>query len=292
MRPLGEHPHLLVTSTDDQYVRVFNTDKSSDRAHLASKEPHLTLEGNKERAYFALATSGKGSLVASGTAIGEKAVRVWDVADHASAAERDGKHRSVQPRAVFYGHEKGVEDVCFNPGERSQLASVGEDGKLLLYDQRRGKGPARSIPFSGDYQCQFRVLDWCPTDTNYVAIGDADGILRVVDLRAPRTSLWRAKEHNGEILSLEWNLDRPGLVATAGEDGCVNIWQLHGREYYPDGSPPFRSKYLAFSLQTRGQVRSSSFLLSVFRLCVFGDGVSKQFRLRLPGESSRVEPAE
>lgn len=43
------------------------------------------------------------------------------------------------------GHESTIEDVVFKPGSKEQLASVGDDQCLLLWDTRSGTAPATRV---------------------------------------------------------------------------------------------------------------------------------------------------
>jgi hypothetical protein len=43
------------------------------------------------------------------------------------------------------GHESTIEDVVFKPGSKEQLASVGDDQCLLLWDTRAGNEPAKRV---------------------------------------------------------------------------------------------------------------------------------------------------
>lgn len=46
---------------------------------------------------------------------------------------------------ALQGHGSTIEDVVFKPGSKEQLASVGDDQCLLLWDTRSGNAPANRV---------------------------------------------------------------------------------------------------------------------------------------------------
>jgi histone-binding protein RBBP4 len=46
---------------------------------------------------------------------------------------------------MLQGHGSTIEDVVFKPGSKEQLASVGDDQCLLLWDTRSGNAPANRV---------------------------------------------------------------------------------------------------------------------------------------------------
>lgn len=48
--------------------------------------------------------------------------------------------------AEFRGHEHTVEDVCFHPHSDSEFCSVGDDKRLLFWDERQGREPVLGMP--------------------------------------------------------------------------------------------------------------------------------------------------
>jgi WD40 repeat protein len=260
IRLFSRFPHVLATSSDDELVRVFTTSKADKDPYKPPCEPDLRLVDNQERAPFALATSQIGSSVASGTSTGERVVRVWDIEDHVSAGlvnKRSKGTTEVRARSLFKGHQKEIEDVCFHPNESDKLASVAEDGTLMLYDARKGSSPARAVKFEG-HPANLRCVDWNTRDPNHVAIGDADGVLRILDLRNPAKDLIKAHEHSGELLSVRWNPADSKILMTGGEDCFVNLWITRQEaSRMPDGSKPIRHKMLLLSYKSNGRVQET-----------------------------------
>lgn len=122
---LSRHPRVLATSSDDEQVRIFSTQRASGEPNRPPTELDLRLVDNQERAPFVLATSPRGSFVASGTTSGERTVRVWDICDHFAVRTRGRSAKgttTVNARSVFKGHERAVEDVCFRPNDMEKLA--------------------------------------------------------------------------------------------------------------------------------------------------------------------------
>lgn len=56
---------------------------------------------------------------------------------------------------MLQGHGSTIEDVVFKPGSKEQLASVGDDQCLLLWDTRSGNAPANRV-----VQVQLSSMLW------------------------------------------------------------------------------------------------------------------------------------
>ena len=83
----------------------------------------------------------------------------------------------------------------FQPGSAAELASVGDDYALLLWDTRAGPGPITRIPEAHKQQ-DVQCVDWSAQDTNMIATGVAFTELRNWALHQPcrhipRVGAWR-----------------------------------------------------------------------------------------------------
>lgn len=69
------------------------------------------------------------------------------------------------------GHTSTIEDVAFKPGSATQLASVGDDKRLLLWDTRTGTQPVTKMGAAhGEYD--IHTVDWCRLRDHHIATGD------------------------------------------------------------------------------------------------------------------------
>ena len=231
---------------------MWHTERQPDRradgrdVNASPSTPDAILVGHADAADFALACSGDGgAYVASGGR--DAAVLVWAVEDGVTAsgprAPGAPPTATLQPASRLAGHAAPVEDVCFAPGGASHLlASVGDDGALLLWDTRTGGRPVASVraahgASAPDVQC----VDWAaPTPdsgaapTGLLVTGAEDGGVRVWDPRAlvaaggaptPRATLTLS---DAAVLRVEWSPSTPGVFASGGDAGVVALWDVSG----------------------------------------------------------------
>ena len=72
------------------------------------------------------------------------------------------------------GHRATVEDVVWKPSSAAELASVGDDRGLLLWDTRAGTGPAlRKTDAHGTHD--LHTVDWSGLREELLATGACQG---------------------------------------------------------------------------------------------------------------------
>ena len=81
--------------------------------------------------------------------------------------------RPTDSLGQFQGHDATVEDVCFHPHSDNEFCSVGDDKRLLFWDERAGREPTLGMPKRS--KCDLHCLDWNATDVNLLVTGTADG---------------------------------------------------------------------------------------------------------------------
>ncbi|KAG1673556.1 hypothetical protein FOA52_003856 [Chlamydomonas sp. UWO 241] len=240
IREIPGHPHLVVTHTDSPELYVWNTDTQPDRGRAAKEKsakaepskPDLRLVGHKEDAMFPLATSAAAPFIASGGS--DKLVLLWSLEDSMSkllAGTAGGAN--LPARSTLKGHTATVEDVVFKPSSFEQLASVGDDQMLMLWDTRTGSAPVQTVKDAHGKGHDIQCVDWdghAGNAGNLIATGAADGSLRIWDVR----KLGSNKDafavftgvHTGGIIRLEWHPTERGVFASGGEDKLINVWRV------------------------------------------------------------------
>ena len=74
------------------------------------------------------------------------------------------------PSSVAQGHRATVEDVVWKPNSAAELASVGDDRGLLLWDTRAGTAPAlRKTDAHGTHD--LHTVDWSGLREELLATG-------------------------------------------------------------------------------------------------------------------------
>lgn len=247
LREVPQHPHVLVSHTDSPLLYVWNTDTQPDRSGVKSTSAKqqsvadLVLEGHTEDAAFALSISSRAPLAASGGK--DTHVLLWDLESHSTslAAARSsgsssaaGAGTRLQALHRLEGHEETVEDVCWCPDSAVELASVGDDYALLLWDTRAGSAPALSVPTAHGRQDVHSVA-WSPHRQELLVTGAADGTLRVWDRRKTATPAFAFHHHSQAVTVVEWCPQQAGVFSSAGEDRLLCIWDLEAKAPASEG---------------------------------------------------------
>ena len=71
-------------------------------------------------------------------------------------------------------------------------------------------------------------IKFSPNQTEVLATGASDGVVRIYDLRAPIniSNELKINSHNCDINVLAWNIKSPTLLATGADDGSFKVWDL------------------------------------------------------------------
>ena len=269
MRSFGSlNPDVLVTHTDSEELYVWDVKRQPGRSfkecrvrnddpNYKPSTPDLILSGHTEFAEFALDCHAKEYKVASGGR--DTNVLVWHLPDFSANAAVDSSNRNgkvttsesgvegvrLNAQCTFKGHTDTVEDVAFHPTDSNILCSVSDDTRLLFWDSRCDHGkPVNAVKAS---EVDVHVVDWNTLNTNLIATGGKDKIVKVWDWRkigefsSPRKGGKKQQEgetasekdmvimshsHEGEILRASWSPHDENVFASASDDGCLNVWDL------------------------------------------------------------------
>lgn len=136
----------------------------------------------------------------------------------------------VTDTRAFQGHTSSVEDIQWSPQEVSVFASASSDGTVRVWDVRsKSRKPAISVGVS---KVDVNVMSWSRLTTHLLATGDDAGVWGVWDLRQWKggaqqpTPIASFKYHQEQITSIEWHPNDDSMVAVAGGDNKVTLWDL------------------------------------------------------------------
>lgn len=176
---------------------------------------------------------------------------VWDISTSAAVTQ-------------LIAHDREVYDVAWVPGSIDAFVSVGADGSLRAFDLRSlehstilyetpsnpGKKPASTPTVTASHSnsagglgsgsgsgpvgaASLLRLAFNPYDANYLATFHTDSAdVQVLDMRSPGRPVVELKGHRGAVSSVGWSRQDSGIVASAGDDCQVLVWDLGAQGLY------------------------------------------------------------
>ncbi|CAL6364639.1 unnamed protein product [Bathycoccus prasinos] len=241
MRSFGSlNPDVLVTHTDSEELYVWDVKRQpgrsfkecrvrNDDANYKPSTPDLILSGHTEFAEFALDCHAKDANAAVDSSNRNGKVKT-------SESGVEGVRLNAQ--YTFKGHTDTVEDVAFHPTDSNILC---------YYFGTRGAITGKPVNAVKASEVDVHVVDWNALNTNLIATGGKDKIVKVWDWRkigefsSPRKGGKKQQEgetasekdmvimshsHEGEILRASWSPHDENVFASASDDGCLNVWDL------------------------------------------------------------------
>jgi len=151
-------------------------------------------------------------------------------------------------------HDREVYDVAWLPGSTDIFVSVGADGSLRAFDLRslehstilyETPAPKSVIPPPVSPSPSARPLTqpllricFNPHDSNYMATFHVDGTnVQILDMRSPGQPVMELTAHQAPVTAARWSTSERPLLATAGDDCQLLLWDLTGHTTAPATSP-------------------------------------------------------
>ncbi|KAJ3026388.1 ribosome biosynthesis protein rrb1 [Rhizophlyctis rosea] len=128
----------------------------------------------------------------------------------------------------FTGHTDSVEDIQWSPSQGHVFASASVDRTIKVWDVRSANPLQLSITA---HDSDVNVISWSRSVTYLIASGSDAGDFNVWDLRnwKPQTQPEPAASfhwHKSAITSIEWKETEQSVLAVAGADDQITIWDL------------------------------------------------------------------
>ncbi|KAI0644420.1 WD40 repeat-like protein [Trametes meyenii] len=151
-------------------------------------------------------------------------------------------------------HDREVYDVAWLPGSTDIFVSVGADGSLRAFDLRslehstilyetpapKNMPPPTASPSSSARPPTSPLLRiaFNPADSNYMSTFHMDGTdIQILDMRSPGQPVMELKAHRAQMNALGWSSTDSQLLATAGDDCQLLLWDLAPHTAAPAASP-------------------------------------------------------
>uniref|UniRef100_A0A7S3JWR5 Histone-binding protein RBBP4-like N-terminal domain-containing protein n=1 Tax=Aureoumbra lagunensis TaxID=44058 RepID=A0A7S3JWR5_9STRA len=174
-------------------------------------------------------------------------VRVFDFRETASAYCQHGISRRPNGRILTSSRVLGGGNtisgyaLAWSSLARNKLATGNDSGSLSIFHVDTANVPVLS--FATDKSLED--IAWSPTETSVLVTVGCDQSIRVFDDRHSNgPMLTRPNAHTNDINALSWNSAVSYLLATAGDDGFLQIWDLRafGTHAAPVGTFNYHQK--------------------------------------------------
>ncbi|MFI5797380.1 protein kinase [Streptomyces sp. NPDC051677] len=214
----------LASSSTDHTVKLWDVGTRKNTGVLSG---HMG-------AISAMRFTPDGSLLAAAADdIDEHTISLWDVSTH------------TERRTLTVGEDTSVVSLAFSPDNHT-LASVDEDGTILVWDVRSGRKTATirentsdAFPvefsvtslFLGGFDSGNRPHRWDVVTGRPVSVAARDGNWATisgstVSIRdGSGSSRLLLIGHEGKITDMDWSGGTAKLLATGSTDGTIRIWR-------------------------------------------------------------------
>ncbi|KAH9846136.1 WD40 repeat-like protein [Lenzites betulinus] len=164
------------------------------------------------------------------SASGDGSLKLWDIMINVGPLPPD------LPIRAWHEHTREVFSVDWSNINKDQFISSSWDGTVKLWTPER----ARSITtIHAHPSCVYQAL-FSPHQPDVIATCSTDGTVKIFDLRAPAytpsgpaansftapltAAALTIPASGTEVLSLDWNKYRPFVLASAGVDKAIKVW--------------------------------------------------------------------
>jgi WD40 repeat protein len=122
------------------------------------------------------------------------------------------------------GHTDVVEDVDWHKHNKDLFGSVGDDGKLLIWDLREKTTPSQTVEKC--HTDHAHCIDFNPLNEFLLATGGSDNIIALWDLRNLNHKLHTFENHTKPVFQVSWSPFDETILASSSSDRRINIWDL------------------------------------------------------------------
>ncbi|CCH44707.1 putative WD repeat-containing protein [Wickerhamomyces ciferrii] len=216
-RYMPQKPDLISTINNNGEVFIFDKTKHASQPSDEFKFDIKLSSHKKEGFGLSWNNHKEGQLL---TCSIDGSTKLWDITKFSK------KTKIIDsPVHDYKTDSQGTNDVSWLPQHDSIFSSVGEDNIIKIFDTRTNeiiKSSNIKSHAGGINGLSFNLHnEYC------LSTADSNGIINIWDIRDLETSIFSINGHEGSISTLQFNPNKPQILATAGsEDNFVKLWDL------------------------------------------------------------------
>ena len=188
-------------------------------------------------------------------------IRLWDLRSEATAycQGNSKKPTGMHTKTVFGSVNSDAPGYALNWSKMSGVAprlAAGDDRGTVLACSLRSEGGGLDViaKWTSINKQSVEDVAWSPSEATVLMAVGSDRAVKVYDTRhATRRDpmLTRPEAHSDDINCLSWNASVSYLVATGGDDGLIQVWDLRafGTAAKPVGTFDYHKSHSITSLQ-------------------------------------------
>eukprot|EP00918_Siedleckia_nematoides_P092526 GHVU01203179.1.p1 GENE.GHVU01203179.1~~GHVU01203179.1.p1 ORF type:complete len:328 (-),score=59.56 GHVU01203179.1:165-1148(-) len=214
---MPQNPFILAAMGVSGNVHIFDYSRHESFSADTEMRPQLILRGHTAEGYAVAWDSLRRGRLATGTS--DAALCLWDIAE--KTMNGDSQTPTMH---VIDAHPGGTHDVAFANRSDGVLCSVGEDGKLKVWDARQpcSSGGA-AIEIAACRESLLSASFNCFTDTHIACAGESETIY-VFDVRHIAKPFLQLKYHSAPVNRVCWCPWKGSLLLSASDDRRVLVW--------------------------------------------------------------------
>ncbi|KAI3636772.1 hypothetical protein MIR68_005039 [Amoeboaphelidium protococcarum] len=219
-RYMPQNSCLIATRSVGGDVLVFDYTKHplQPSAGNVAANPDIILKGHTKEGYgVSWNHINKGHIISCSE---DQTVCYWDITGYSKES------KVLQPLRTFKAHTDVIEDVAWHYEHDSIFASVGDDGKLMIWDTRNknsSSSPSQSVVA---HQMEVNSVEFNPFTEFILATGSQDKTCKIWDLRNLAKCLHTLESHQKDVLQLQWSPHDQTVLASSSADRRIHVWDL------------------------------------------------------------------
>ena len=222
---------MVATKSPSSTVFVFDYSKHGSMPVDGVSAPQHRCLGHKAEGYGLSWNPVKEGQLLSGANDG--LICIWDVSQPSV---------DLAPLSTRSRHASAVEDVDWHKKHGFMFGSVGDDGRLVIWDTREALDSVVTEVLKA-HESDVHCLSFNPVNEFLLATGGADGAVKLWDLRNMQRSIHDFAAHKEAVYQVSWAPFNESILGSSSSDRRLHVWDLSriGEEQSPeeaeDGPP-------------------------------------------------------